>query len=78
MCPRPYRIVHSIFAVTMTVVFLSSIFVAPFVSAGAVITAVVCGGWSVLHWLALCHLLVIAGAIYALGPAFRRQRFSST
>jgi len=53
-------------------------FVAPFVLAGAVITAVVFEGWSVWQLLALFHLLAIAGATYALGPAFRSQRFSST
>lgn len=73
-----YQIVHSIFAVTVTAVFLASIFVAPFVSAGFVVFAVVYGGWSIWHLVPLCHLSLIAGAIYLVGPAFRKPRFSLT
>lgn len=73
-----YQIVHSIFAVTFTAVFLASIFVAPFVSAGFVAVAVVYGGWSIWHLVPLCHLCLIAAAIYWVGPAFRRPRYSLT
>ena len=73
-----YQTVHSVFAVTVTVAFLASIFVAPLVSAALVVAATVYGGWTIWHVIALGHLLIIALAIYTLGPAFRRPRFSAS
>lgn len=73
-----YRIAYSTFAVTVTAAFLASIFIAPIVSAGLVVFAIIYGTWTVWHVLPICHLLVIAVAIYTLGPAFYKPRFSAT